>query len=132
MKCKHSQVNKSTSVCSKGLFLESPSNFSAPKSNIYKKILRKQARIPAFKPVHFDDSVRWQFYHIICKTSFLLSRPRSWNCSFSGPLIIETLEKRPPGPRHRRSMIINWWSLSSLIIHFATLKINWGLSLTSP
>ena len=39
-----------------------------------------------------------------------LSRPRSWNCSFSGPLIIGTLEKRPPGPRHGRSMIVNWFS----------------------
>ena len=80
-----------------GSFLESPVNFSGPKSNIQIEIKRIRARVLARKNTPFCF-VNWYFYLFRCKTietsTFYGNRD-----SLPGPLIIGTFEKRAPGQR---------------------------------
>ena len=77
----------------RGPFLESPGNFSGPKSNIVIEIKRLKARVLASKLLHFvlvtDSFIKLDAQLL----NFIL---HVINNSFAGPLIIATFEKRAP------------------------------------
>jgi len=81
-------VNPGNEVVPWGPFLESPGNFSGPKSNIQIELQRIRARVLANKLLHFVS-----FTDVGCKT-IKTSILHVNNNSFTSPLIIGTFEKR--------------------------------------
>ena len=77
-----------------GPFLESPGNFTGPKSNFQIEIQRIRARVLANKLLHFV-SLTNSFIMLDAKLLKLLILHVN-NNSFTGPLIIVTFEKRAP------------------------------------
>ena len=78
-----------------GLFLESPGNFSGPKSNIQIEIWRIRARVLASKLLHCV-SLTDSFIMLAAKRFKPLQLHVNSN-SFTGPLVIGAFEKRVPG-----------------------------------
>ena len=100
-------------------FLETPGNFSGPKSNIQIEIKRIRARVLARKVLHFF-SLTGSFIMLRCKT-IKTSILHVNNDGFTSPLIIATLEKRAPRPFSLRdlALLTNYPSHSTRLRHTA-------------
>ena len=79
----------------RGPFLQSPDNFSGPKSNIQIEIKRIRARVLASKIVHFVSLT--DSFIMLDKKTIEISIFHVNNNSFRGPFIIGTFEKQAPG-----------------------------------